>query len=76
MPKPAMSTIWGGYKGPYLDTLYDCIPFIDNAAYDDDAKVRFDAANQILLYLWPYMKSYIEKVREDIKTAHPRQRLR
>ena len=30
----------GGYKGPYLDTLYDCIPFIDNAAYDDDAKVQ------------------------------------
>ena len=59
----------GGYKGPYLDTLYDCIPFIDNAAYDDDAKVRFDAANQILLYLWPYMKSYIEKVREDIKNG-------
>lgn len=59
----------GGYKGPYLDTLYDCIPFIDNAAYDDDAKVRFDAANQILLYLWPYMESYIEKVREDLKNG-------
>lgn len=56
-----------GYKGPYLNTIYDCIPYIDDAAYDDDAKIRFDAANKILLYLWPYMKSYIEKVREDIK---------
>ena len=56
-----------GYKGPYLDTFYECVPFVDNAAYDDDAKARFDASNQMLLYLWPYMKSYIEKVREDLK---------
>lgn len=59
----------GGYKGPFLDTLYDCMPFIDDAAYDDDAKVRFDAANQMLLYLWPYMKSYIEQIRKDIKNG-------
>lgn len=58
-----------GYKGPYLNTFYDCIPYIDDAAYDDDSKVRFDAANKILLYLWPYMKSYIDKVREDIKNG-------
>lgn len=58
-----------GYKGSYLDTVYDCIPYIDDAAYDDDSKVRFDAANKMLLYLWPYMKSYIEKVREDIKNG-------
>jgi len=58
-----------GYKGPYLDTVHDCIPYIDEASYDDDSKVRFDAANKMLLYLWPYMKSYIEKVREDIKNG-------
>lgn len=58
-----------GYKGPYLDTIHDCIPYIDDAAYDDDSKVRFDAANKILLFLWPYMKSYIEKVQEDIKNG-------
>lgn len=58
-----------GYKGPYLNTFYDCIPYIDDAAYDDDSRVRFDAANKILLYLWPYMKSYIDKVREDIKNG-------
>ncbi len=56
-----------GYKGPYLDTVYECIPYVDDAAYDDDARVRFDAANKMLLLLWPYMESYIRQVREDIK---------
>lgn len=55
----------GGYKGPYLDTLYECTPYIDEASYDDDAKRRFDAANHILLLLWPYMESYIEQVQKD-----------
>lgn len=58
-----------GYKGPYLNTLYDCISYIDDAAYDDDARARFDAANKMLLFVWPYMKSFIEKVREDIKNG-------
>ena len=57
----------GGYKGPYLNVVYDCIPLIDDAVYDDDAKTRFDAANQLLLLLWPYMKSFIEQIREDLK---------
>lgn len=59
----------GEYKGPYLDALYDCIPYVDEAAYDDDARIRFDAANKILLFLWPFMKSYLEKVKEDIKNG-------
>lgn len=59
----------GGYKGPYLDVVYECIPYVDDAAYDDDAKARFDSANKMLLLLWPYMKSFIEKVREDIKNG-------
>ena len=58
-----------GYKGPFLDAVYECIPYVDEGAYDDDARVRFDAANKILLYLWPFMKSFIEKVREDIKNG-------
>lgn len=56
-----------GYKGPYLNTVYECIPYIDDASYDDDAKVRFDATNKMLLLLWPYMESFIKQVREDIK---------
>lgn len=58
----------GGYQEPYLDTVYECIPYIDDAAYDDDARVRFDAANKMLLLLWPHMESYIQQVREDIKS--------
>lgn len=66
-----------GYKGPYLDALYDCIPYLDEAAYDDDARIRFDAANKILLILWPFMKSYIEQIEEDIKngTSHAEEAL-
>ena len=58
-----------GYKEPYLNTVYECIPYIDDAAYDDDARARFDAANKMLLLLWPYMESYIKQVREDIKNG-------
>lgn len=57
----------GGYKGPFLDTVYECIPYIDEAAYDDDSRVRFDAANKMLLLLWSYMESFIKQVREDLK---------
>ena len=56
-------------KSPLLNTFYACVPYIDNGAYDDDARVRFDSANQLLLYLWPHMKEFVEKVREDIKNG-------
>ena len=57
----------GGYKGPYLNVVYECIPYIDEAAYDDDARIRFNAANQLLLLLWPYMKSFIAQIKEDLE---------
>lgn len=68
----------GGYKGPYLNVVYECIPYIDEASYDDDARIRFDAANKILLLLWPYMKSFINQIREDMKndTSHAQEALR
>lgn len=53
------------YKGPYLDALYQCIPYLDDAAYDDDSRIRYDAANHMLLILWPFMDSYIKQIRED-----------
>lgn len=59
----------GGYRGKYLDAVYDCMPYIDDGAYDDDARVRYDAANHILLLLWPFMESFVEKTREDIKNG-------
>jgi hypothetical protein len=55
-----------GYSGPYLDALYDCVPLIDEVIYDDDAKTRYAAANTILVKLWPYVKSMIEKVKKDL----------
>lgn len=59
----------GSYKGPLLDALYECIPYIDDASYDDDARARYRSANQMLIILWPFMKSLIEKTREDIKNG-------
>lgn len=56
-----------GYKGPYLNVVYECIPYIDEASYDDDPRIRFDAANKLLLLLWPYMKSYINQIKEDLE---------
>lgn len=56
-----------GYKGKYMDALYECVPLIDEASYDDDSKVRYDAANRLLILLWPHMKSFIEQSREDEK---------
>lgn len=58
-----------GYTGPLLDTIYECVPYIDGAAYADDGKARFDAANHILLLLWPYMQDYIEELRKHPKKA-------
>lgn len=54
-----------GYKGKYLDALYECVPLLDEAAYEDDAKTRYIAANRMLVLLWPYMQSLIEQARED-----------
>ena len=31
--------------------LYDCLSVIDAALYDDDGRVRFDAANRLLIHL-------------------------
>ncbi len=58
-----------GYKGPFLDALYDCIPAIDDSVYDDDGRKRFAATNIIVIKLWPYIKQMIEKFKEDIKNG-------
>lgn len=67
----------GGYKGSYLNVVYECIPYIDEASYDDDARIRFDVANELLLLLWPFMKSFINQIREDLKndTSHAQEAL-
>ena len=59
----------GGYCGPLLEVINDCIPYIDNAAYSDDGRERFVAANHILLLLWPYMQDYIEELKKHPQKA-------
>ncbi len=53
-----------GYKGEYLNKLVECIPIVDNAVYDTDARVRYDAANRIMLKWWKYVKEMIEEYRK------------
>ena len=57
------------YRGEYLDKLIECIPVLDNAIYDDDSRVRYDASNVLVLKLWKYVKELIEKHREQKKNA-------
>lgn len=54
------------YQGEYLDVLYHCIPFIDNASYNDDARSRYTAANHMLLQLVPYLDDLIKDAQELI----------
>lgn len=57
----------GNYKGPLLDTFFECIPIIDHAIYEEDAKVRFQATNQMLVLLFPYIDHLIKKIKEEKK---------
>lgn len=59
----------GGYTGPYLNALYDCIPTIDEALYNDDARERYTATNILVIKLWPYIKQLIEKFEEEIRNG-------
>ena len=43
-------------ESEYLDVLYDCIPILDGAVYDDDGQARYAATNHLLIHLWPYLK--------------------
>ncbi|MCL2776109.1 MAG: nitric oxide reductase activation protein NorD [Oscillospiraceae bacterium] len=60
-------TAFGAYEGEYLDTFSECAPYIDNSVYDDDAKIRYDAANIIIIKLWRYIKPLIDNARADMK---------
>lgn len=55
----------GNYTGEYLDAFSQCVPILDNAVGDDHARVRYRAANQILLILWEYIKDMADQVNQD-----------
>lgn len=54
-----------GYKGPLLDVLNSCIPYIDDSKLATDPRIRFDAVNHILLKLWDYLTPLIEEARKN-----------
>lgn len=54
-----------GYKGPLLDVLNSCIPYIDDSKLATDPRIRFDAVNHILLKLWDYLAPLIEEARKN-----------
>ena len=49
-----------GYSGEYIDSLYECVPILDKAVYDDDVKTRYMAVNHIIIKLWKYIKPLID----------------
>lgn len=55
-----------GYSGPYLDILEECIPYIDDALYSDDVRDRFRTTNQLLVFLWEYIKPLVKDMEEEI----------
>lgn len=55
-----------GYSGPYLDILEECIPYIDDALYSDDVRDRFRTTNQLLVFLWEYIRPLVKDMEEEI----------
>jgi len=58
-----------GYTGEFIDKLYEYIPWIDESVYDDDARSRCEAANRILVDLWPMMQRCFDALREASPAA-------
>lgn len=59
----------GCKESEYLDVLYDCIPILDDAVYDDDGKARYAAANRLLVHLWPYLKELRNDLQEKLDSG-------
>ena len=45
-----------GYSGELMDKVTELIPVIDDCVLDEDPRARCDAANRILISLWPMMR--------------------
>ena len=63
-----------GYTGEFIDKLYEYIPWIDESVYDDDARSRCEAANRILVDLWPMMQRCFDALRDKQKQAQQQAR--
>ncbi len=57
------------YEGEYLDVLKEYLPLIDGCVFADDARDRCEAANVILIGLWPIMQRCFDDLRDKYTTA-------
>ena len=58
-----------GYSGELLDKLADLIPVVDGCIHDEDTRARCEAANWILIELWPFMQRSFDMLRDMQKNA-------
>lgn len=58
-----------GYSGELLDMAINLIPIVDDCVGDEDARGRCDAANRILIELWPIMQRCFDALRDQQKQA-------
>jgi len=53
-----------GYSGELLDAVNALVPTIDACIHDEDARVRCDAVNRIMIDLWPMMQRCFDSLRD------------
>ncbi len=58
-----------GYTGEFLDKLAEFVPIVDGCLYDEDARSRCEAANFILICLWPMMQRCFDALRDRKRQA-------
>lgn len=58
-----------GYSGELLDMAVNLIPIVDDCVHDEDARGRCDAANRILIELWPIMQRCFDALRDMQKQS-------
>ena len=56
-----------GYSGELMDKVAELIPVIDDSVLDEDPRIRCDAANRILISLWPMMQRCFDTLRDQMK---------
>lgn len=58
-----------GYTGEFLDRIKEYIPVVDGCLFDEDARSRCEAANYILIDLWPVMQRCFDALRDRKQQA-------
>ena len=65
-----------GYTGEFLDKIAEYIPIVDGCLFDEDARSRCEAANYILIDLWPMMQRCFDALRNKKQQAQNQQQQR